>query len=252
MRGLVHTAIISSGRSANVPAMTDMLKDVYHTWYVGKGEGAAYSDAGAKRVIESGGLIESRNAALDDAFADGIYCVQLSDDVKRLEWNDYLDLYKPQGKITIAKAVWRLYESALRNKASLIGIPPTPNGFFAKTSAETYNGFAIGDAFLCKPTELRFDTNLRLKEDYDFSLQHIAHGDGITRVNTILWSFQHYSNKGGAVSYRTDSLEQETVMYLLRKWSGALRLNPRRANELLFDAKGVKSLWERNRSKVTA
>lgn len=251
MSELLHIGIISSGRSANVPAMTGMLENVAHTWYVGKGEGAAYSNAGAENVVEAGGLIESRNAALDDAFADGMYCVQLSDDVKRLDWNNWLGLKKPQGIMTIERALSYFHKTALKSEAKLIGIPPTSNAYFAK-APYTYNGFVIGDAFLCKPTELRFDTNLRLKEDYDFSLQHIAHEGGTIRVNTVLWTFQHYSNKGGAVSYRTDNLEQETVMYLLRKWSGALRLNPRRANELLFDAKGVKSLWGRNRSKVIA
>ena len=46
------------------------------------------------------------------------------------------------------------------------GFPPTNNPFFALKEYE-YNQFIVGDFILIKPNELRFDDNLRLKEDYD-------------------------------------------------------------------------------------
>lgn len=246
MSELLHIAIVSSGRSQNVPAMSYALENVAHTWYVGKGEGEIYRNAGAKNVVEAGGLIQSRNRALEDAFAERMFSVQISDDLKSIEWNSTIG--KAPTNLTIERALSYLHEAALKSEATLIGIAPTANAFFAKKPLLD-NGFVIGDAFLCKPTHLRFDEKLRLKEDYDFSLQHIANAGGTLRVHKVLWHFAHYSNKGGAVSYRSDGLEQETVMYLLRKWSGALRPNPKRKNELLFDRKAVQALWATNRSR---
>ena len=53
------------------------------TWVVATGEKEAYESAGAKHVIEGGGLMESRNLALDIAFDKGKACVQMPDDITK-------------------------------------------------------------------------------------------------------------------------------------------------------------------------
>ena len=90
---------------------------------------------------------------------------------------------------------------------------------------------------IIKPNNLRFDSSLRLKEDYDYTLQHIKEFGGCVRYGLFLCSFKHYSNKGGAVSYRTNNLEQETIKYLMEKWGECIKLNPKRENEILLNRK---------------
>ena len=55
-------------------------------------------------------------------------------------------------------------------------------------------------------------------------------------------SFKHYSNKGGAVDYRTTKLEQETINYLVKKWGDCIRLNTKRENEILLNRNSYKIL----------
>ena len=87
--------------------------------------------------------------------------------------------------------------------------------------------------FFCKPNEIRFDEQLTLKEDYDFTLQHIQKY-GTVRYQKYLFTFQHYSNKGGAVDIRNDKEEQKNIMILKSKWGDKIRLNTKRKNEILI------------------
>ena len=56
-----------------------------------------------------------------------------------------------------------------------------------------------------------------------------------SRYGGYLNTFKHYSNKGGAVTYRTNNLEQETINYLKQKWGACIKLNPKRENEILLN-----------------
>lgn len=53
----------------------------------------------------------------------------------------------------------------------------------------------------------------------------------------MLFEFQHYSNKGGAVSYRDEQEEQRNIALLKEKWGTAVRDNPKRKNEILLKIK---------------
>ena len=115
---------------------------------------------------------------------------------------------------------------------NILGIPPTDNFFFANKIVSV-NTFCIGDMLFVKPSEIRFDTQLSLKEDYDFTLQHKQIGD-VIRYQKYLFTFEHYSNKGGAVDVRDDNEEQKNIMILKSKWGDKVRLNPKRKNEILI------------------
>ena len=55
----------------------------------------------------------------------------------------------------------------------------------------------------------------------------------IVSVN-YLFTFEHYSNKGGAVDVRDDNEEQKNIMILKSKWGDKIRLNSKRKNEILI------------------
>ena len=226
----VVTFCISKGRFDNARRIQDMCQ-VDH-WIVPPEEKAFYLANGAKGVIGvEGGLIDARNYALEFGQRENVTICELSDDLEA----SYFWVGKKEKKACPfgILAGW-LAEDAQKNPDTyLFGVPPTANQFFASGTVKTRN-FIIGDFFLCKPTHLRFDTKLRLKEDYDFTLQHIREYGKVFRDERILLGFRHYKNKGGAVAYRSAELERQTCLYLLNKWPGWLRPNPMRANEVII------------------
>ena len=65
---------------------------------------------------------------------------------------------------------------------------------------------------------LRFDERLKVKEDYDYSMQHIYKYGGALRFNKYGVDVIHLTNKGGCVDYRTKDTELEAYEILLKKW----------------------------------
>ncbi|AOR28744.1 hypothetical protein FORMB_17050 [Formosa sp. Hel1_33_131] len=213
--------VISSGRANKIP--NSYNKD--WTFIVGTGEKEAYKKQGFINVIEGGSLIDSRNKALQLGDEQNKITLQLSDDcgkcfIKSQEGN-------------IHDVIDYIYKWFSTSELELTGIGPVFNKFYQKNTITS--GFIIGDFTMTKPnTGIRYDNNLRLKEDYDFTLQYLKKYGRTAKHNYIICDFKHYSNKGGAVAYRNDELEKETVNYLLKKWNGALALNPKRENEILL------------------
>jgi hypothetical protein len=85
----------------------------------------------------------------------------------------------------------------------------------------------------------RFDPQMRLKEDYDFTAQHVDVYGAASRMNRLFVRARHYTNAGGAVDVRNAALEQQTIAYLQSKWARRgypklFRLNPTRANEVIM------------------
>lgn len=227
----VHVAVVSSGRPGNVPAMEAHLAGLGPTWYVGTDEAGDYRYAGADRVVEAGGLIDARNAALDAA--GRLPCVQLSDDLRRMGWatGTTRDSVAP---LTVAAAVDRLLAAMAEHGAQLAGAAPTDNPYFAKPRVHT-SAFIVGDFIVVAAScPLRFDPALRLKEDYDYTLQHLAAVGRVARLDQLLATFVHRTNRGGAVAYRTPDAEQQAIEYLQAKWPACIRPNPRRPNEVLM------------------
>ena len=66
--------------------------------------------------------------------------------------------------------------------------------------------------------DLRFDERLRVKEDYDYAMQHIAKYGGALRCLKYGIDVVHLTNEGGCVSYRTKEVEMDAYNVLLKKW----------------------------------
>ena len=74
--------VISAGRYNDLPFSNEQ-KDKY-IFCVKKGEKKLYQKSGCNNVYETGNLMQSRNFALEHAFAENKICVQLSDDIKKV------------------------------------------------------------------------------------------------------------------------------------------------------------------------
>jgi len=113
---------------------------------------------------------------------------------------------------------------------------PISNRFFMSKKI-TNNQFIIASIFWMIKTNLIFDENLPLKEDYDFTLQnYITYGWGL-RYNYISFKAKHYTNAWWCQTERTDDREKESCNYLLQKWNDLVKLNPKRENEILINIK---------------
>ena len=231
-RGDYWLAVISHARPNNVLRMSKLIGDA--TWYVGSDtrEAWAYGQMGAPSVVNSGALCDSRNAALDDAFNAGLPCVQVSDDLMRLRRATSARTKVP---VSFEQIVRQLFISSKMLDARLAGVAPTDNAFYFDPKRLTSaTAFIVGDLFLAQPCALRFDTALPLKEDYDYTLQHLRAFGRVARRNDLLATFAHRTNAGGAVSVRTADLEQEAITYLKQKWGSAISDHPRRQHEVLL------------------
>merc|ERR1712032_1693783 len=121
-------------------------------------------------------------------------------------------------------------------KPKLGGVLPTSNiaRGLAHPSVTTKN-FVLGDFFVSDVrSDVRFDSRLTLKEDYDFTCSHIKRYGSVLRCNRMVLDVAHYTNSGGAVSIRNDSEEQKNIKILRKKWPKAIRAHPTRDNEVVL------------------
>jgi len=221
--------VISAGRYDKLPFNPQQKKD--YIFCVRNGEKKLYEKNGCLQVFETGKLIESRNFALRHSFVQNKICVQLSDDLKKVTLNKN---FAKKEEVAIDFAINDLIN--IFNKVAsvyLMGIPPTSNDFFAKNLLSK-NTFCIGDLIFVKPCNLFFDELLTLKEDYDYTLQHLLKYGNTFRYQKYIFEFEHYKNKGGAVDYRTEKEEQKNIKYLFNKWGSKIKLNSKRKNEILI------------------
>ena len=116
--------------------------------------------------------------------------------------------------------------------------------YMLRSCARTFAGeaftrqhFILGDFFCVEPDSIvKFDTEMCLKEDYDFTCSHIAKYGSVLRCNRMTLSVKHYSNSGGACTNRDKKglEEQRNIAILHGKWPGCFRSNPRRKNEVIM------------------
>lgn len=238
----VYLTIISHKRPGNVVKMQELVGRA--TWYVGDDEGADYADAGAGAVVESGALCASRNVGIRMARARGLPCVQLSDDLMRVQravWSVEKEKIVAQD-MPFAEAVALMLDGLQQTGAKLAGVAPTANPFYANVARPVHpSAFVVGDMItVATDTELLFDQALTLKEDYDYTLQHIMTHGCVARRDDVLATFLHRKNAGGAVAVRTAELEQENIAYLKQKWPQFIRDNSKRPNEILLQLPRVR------------
>jgi hypothetical protein len=180
--------VISANRYNDLPFNKKQKED--YIFCVKNGQSDLYKQNGCQNVYDTGNLMDSRNFALEHAFKQNKICIQLSDDIKKVKLNkNFYQLKEIQLDVAIKDIVNKFKQI---KGVYLMGVPPTDNYFFANKLV-VENKFCIGDMLFVKPNELRFDKQLTLKEDYDYTLQHIQKAK-VLRYQKYLFTFKHYSN----------------------------------------------------------
>lgn len=227
-------SIISHKRSLNVPNMQRLIPCA--TWYVkDEYDYFDYDARGATAIVQSGGLVASRNRALQDAFSRDLWCLQLSDDLRRMQ---FVAAPRVVVDIKFADVLIMLKEAMHVTGAYLGGVAATNNRIFAKPEHPVSTAaFILGDFMLIKPNPLRFDPAMPLKEDYDYTAQHLKTYGKVARCNLLLMAHLHDNNPGGAVDYRTDALEAQAIATLKAKHERMFVDHPKRKNQVILKVK---------------
>jgi len=262
----LHFCVVSARRTSSGEGLRDIatvqakfqLCGVKPTWYVDKESLGEYRKLGLDAVV-GGKLTEARNLCLVDAAKKGKACVQVSDDITRWEYfegpgaqertDDAVNAAHAAAKVhTISPvAAARFLLAKLRSTGSassrpqLAGIYPLGSCSRAFASAEfSPASFIIGDFFVADRSPIRFDANMKLKEDYDFTCSHLKKHGSVIRANRMVICAKHYSNSGGACSVRDKKgLEEQRNIEILRsKWPRVFSNNPKRKNEVILRWKG--------------
>lgn len=76
----------------------------------------------------------------------------------------------------------------------------------------------LGPFLALRKFELRYDTRIHLKEDYDFFLQHIHKYRKVLRFNYLFYLVDHQKMPGGCQTYRNPEIEKEHNRMLQEKW----------------------------------
>lgn len=198
-------------------------------WVVPADEADAYAAAGA-RVLPTGsreGAAHVRNAILE--FAGDRVVAMVDDDVRKVEQVDPDTGAK--WEVTVERALASMLDRLLMSDLRLIGAAPTANAYFTKRRTSV-SLFAKSGLWVVRPSHLRLDTMLQVKEDYDFNLQHYATFGGWLRADDILLHSQQRTVSGGCAPLRAAGADQWAVNYLLGKWPGLVRKHATRAGEV--------------------
>jgi len=82
----------------------------------------------------------------------------------------------------------------------------------------------IGGPFqvILKDNILRYDEDLPLKEDYDFTLQNMHKYNGCLRVNFLCYDVKQAEQSGGCATYRNNDREKQQFIALQKKWGNKI------------------------------
>jgi hypothetical protein len=84
--------------------------------------------------------------------------------------------------------------------------------------------------------DLKFDSKVGTKDDYDMALQQLNKYKKILRFNKYAYDCEHGDNKGGIVSYRSKEKEIEYCKQIMLKWGKKIieyKIPPTKMTDLL-------------------
>jgi len=220
------------------------------TWYVDEASLKDYRKLGLNAKV-GGKLVPARNMVLDDAKKQKKVAVEISDDISKWVYYDCSKqnyrgekTFTRQNKdvlgvpkhcvspLAAAQFILAKMRSVEGDKPKLGGVFPTANVAMTlglEEFARTH--FILGDFFVAEPdSPCRFDLQMTLKEDYDYTCSHIKTHGSVFRCNRMFLSVKHSTNAGGAVAARdaAGAKEKYNVAVLQQKWPGVFRINNNR------------------------
>lgn len=240
-------AIPSMGR-ADIATSYDMIAEsgVTPTMFVPESQYAEYKKRFASVVAipdDIRGITRARNFILDYADAHGEkYIMQCDDDARVFFKFENKQWHKIPNK-QIAYHVEIMFQLCADMRTVLWGFQLTDD----RRNYREFQPFSTTSVIVASCMGIiadgtRFDENLALKEDYDFSLQILRKYRRVIRSNKYIWRVEHQVTRGGCSQYRSMQAELDAIDYLQKKWgTKVVRVHPRKPFEIIVRApiKGV-------------
>lgn len=187
-------------------------------------------------IVDSGtsGISEVRNAMLD-YYGVGKRIVMMCDDVRNV-----LRLVAPKRMVPVKgadldKFIRDAFKLIDENGTKLWGVYPVNNHFYMSQSVAS--GFIICSFAGMEVSGISFPEEMRLKEDYAFTAEHIRAYHKVARFNNVTVDAVHYRNAGGCQEYRNADLEEQACQYLLTTYPWCVQRHPRRDGEVILKFK---------------
>ena len=225
--------VVSYKRPHNVKDLHKTLGTNQITWYVRAEEEKLYQDEGAiTKVVKYSTLGDKRNKILQDGKEyDTIF---MDDDIERFR---FAINTKEEYNVTFQELVMEM-KKKLNDvpNVKLCGVNSIAKPFFYNPKRPiSLTNFCVGTISLVqKGSTILHDTQFKMKEDYDFTLQHIKTYGGAVRLNYAMVKAKHWKNPGGQTEIRTDEIMDADIKRLQAKWGKCIQLNPKRAHEILL------------------
>jgi hypothetical protein len=231
-----YIGVISYKRHENVKKLHKVLGTDQITWYVRPNEEKLYQNEGAntKSVIYKT-VGDKRNKILEDGKNYDV--IFMDDDIVRLR---FAKNSKEEYDVTFETLVNEMKQKLKEVPGvKLCGVNSIAKPFFYNAKRQlSLTNFCVGTLlFVKKGSTVLHDTQFKMKEDYDFTLQHIKRYGGALRLNYVMVKAGHWNNKGGQTEIRTDELMDIDINKLRSKWGISIRLNPKRPHEILLSVK---------------
>jgi TET-associated glycosyltransferase-like protein len=94
--------------------------------------------------------------------------------------------------------------------------------FYREYSPVAFLSPVLGPFVGVRPSKIRYDPDLWLKEDYDFFLQHIHRAHRVLRFNKYHYKVDHFDEAGGVVGQRNLPEEARQLKRLVQKWGSSV------------------------------
>lgn len=166
-----------------------------------------------------GNLCRVRNWILDNLYDDADCIVIIDDDCS------YIGRWEEQSQIKFNMNDLQEFCENIANITKEMGFHFWGlNCVTDKGAYREYTPFGtlqyIGGPFQAhlKTSDVRYDEELPLKEDYDITLQHIHKYKGCLRVNFAHYNVKQAEQEGGCATYRNLDKEKQQFFALQRKW----------------------------------
>jgi len=190
---------------------------------VSESEAEAYQKNGNDIVIcpneAQGNLCRVRNWMLDNLMNEADCLVLLDDDCSAIGiWQNQKQVKLQPEELTEACEAWATL--CKEWGYHFWGL----NCVTDKGAYREYSPFGtlqyIGGPFQAhlSSSQLRYDENLPLKEDYDITLQHLQRYGGCLRINYAHYYVKQAEQKGGCATYRNLDKEKQQFFALQNKW----------------------------------
>ena len=186
-------------------------------------------------VIGVPGLMQQRNFIMK-YYPVGTHLVSFDDDVSAL-WQ--LEGEKLVPVVGLKQIIQRGFSLCKRLGYHMWGIYPTKNAGWMSPEPSTNLKFLIGHMYGI--INRKIILHAPLKHDYELSLENAVRDGGVIRLNDVVATTKMGKTGGiGKTVEERQSTYVKVVDYLLKKYPGLVRKNPRREGEILL-AREIKS-----------